>query len=99
MFGRRKKQVMLTWDAGDGKVREMPLEDWEAPEEGVISLSLAFFQDPDPCEIHRGAVAQRVFLSLTRNYLDRGWVDTSSLNAEERCFFPEKGRLKVWENA
>ena len=33
-------------------------------EELVIALSIEFFDDPTPCEIHRSAVLSRIFLSI-----------------------------------
>lgn len=68
MFGRKKKpaaQASLTvWSESgevlyDGRLTGLVLRD-----ETIKRLSLHFFNDPEPCKIHRSAVLSRVFAEL-----------------------------------
>ena len=68
MFGRKraiKRQTTLTLtdEAGcilyTGNLTGMNVQD-----DLVVALSVEFFDDPAPCEIHRNAVLSRIFLSI-----------------------------------
>lgn len=64
------------------KIKSLPIK-----EEGIIRKSIEFFNDPEPCFIHRGAVAARITAEIYEyfsNNVKKGmneiqWVD-----------FPEK---------
>lgn len=45
----------------EGKLEALPLR-----EEIILAKSEEFFNDPDPCYIHRGAVSIRLYLELER---------------------------------
>lgn len=77
MFGRRKSGAAARHEAMaagpqriridapqgvlyDGALTAMPL-----PDALIIELSIEFFDDPEPCQIHRGAVLKRVFMDIT----------------------------------
>ncbi len=66
MFGRKRPK--RTWQvelwAGDRLIDEAPLEEFQFPEAGVIAMSVEFFNDPTPCEIHRGAVRWRALQAM-----------------------------------
>lgn len=72
MFGRKKtapgaarnapQQIRVDGPAGvlyDGALTALTV-----PEPLIIELSMEFFDDPEPCQIHRGAVLRRVFMEL-----------------------------------
>ncbi|MDE6975193.1 MAG: hypothetical protein K2P38_19215 [Lachnospiraceae bacterium] len=46
-----------------GKWDELPLD-----EKIIIEYSIRFFDDPDPCYIHRGAVRVRLLAELEESY-------------------------------
>ena len=66
MFGRKRPK--RTWRvelwAGDRLIDAAPLEDFQFPEDGVVSMSVEFSNDPTPCEIHRGAVRWRALQAM-----------------------------------
>ena len=68
MLGAKEKakeriNIIVTNAAGnvlyDGRLTGLTLT-----EEMVKSLSVLFFDDPEPCEIHRSAVLSRVFMEI-----------------------------------
>ncbi len=67
-FGKKKKeappQLVLT-GADGGETARMPLVELALPEEVVLELSRMYFNDPEPCEIHRAAVHKRAMMELT----------------------------------
>ena len=66
MFGRKKnppKRLTLTDESGAVLFSSL-LTDLVIPDDVVIALSTEFFNDPNPCEIHRSAVLSRAFLSI-----------------------------------
>lgn len=50
----------------------------------VIELSIRYFNDPEPCFIHRGAVLSRVFGELEAVLTDQ-WIAIDQLDAEIQC--------------
>lgn len=70
MFGRKKtaQKHVMTLILLDGEMKELlacRVSDYELPEKVVLALSEEYFGDPDPCEIHRGAVHNRVMMEIT----------------------------------
>ncbi len=68
MFGFRKKtaarpQITL-WGSGGDPLYKGPLTGLRLTDETIVSLSVHFFNDPEPCEIHRSAVLSRVFTEI-----------------------------------
>lgn len=61
----------------DGALEALVLE-----EALVLSLSVSFFGDPEPCFIHRSAVLQRAYMELTQALEGRGPVQVSALPAD-----------------
>lgn len=64
-----KNQVLFT-----GKIEDICIA-----EEMVIELSIAYFNDPSPCYIHRGAVLSRVFLELEEALPEQGQLRVEEL--------------------
>lgn len=48
----------------DGELYELPIKD-----ERIISGSIEFFNDPEPCMIHRSAVISKYYMQI-ENWLD-----------------------------
>lgn len=63
----KRKVVRLVFDENE----RVDLNDLRIPDEHVISLSVEYFADPTPCEIHRGAVRARV-LAEVEQFLKSG---------------------------
>lgn len=60
LFGRKKpKKKFLIYAEGKEALRA-PLIEIPIREEVIIEKSIAFFDDPEPCYIHRGAVVTRL---------------------------------------
>ena len=72
-----------------------PLYECPLKDDGVVALSIEFFDDPHPCEIHRGAVRWRVMDDL-RDRSDGSWIDIDSLSEEIRLVMPaEAAKIRV----
>ena len=67
MFGRKKRhpgyRIILRGEGG-AIVQSADSQDYVIPEAGVVRLSTEFFNDPEPCEIHRAAVRSRALQQL-----------------------------------
>lgn len=94
MFGRKKaahKRVM-TLILLDGEMKELlacRVGDYELPEKIVLALSEEYFGDPDPCEIHRGAVHNRVMMEITDFCAAGNTKKLSDFPEHARAWFPE----------
>ena len=68
MFKRREKahaQPRIAISSGDGAVLyDGKLTGLALRDETIVKLSIQYFDDPEPCEIHRSAVLSRVFMEL-----------------------------------
>lgn len=62
MFGSKKKKTKKKFSifAGGKEVFRAPLIEIPLKEETIIQKSIQFFDDPEPCYIHRGAVVTRL---------------------------------------
>ena len=60
MFRARSRDTILTVRNTDGSIlAEAPTSIFPYEEEGIIRASIEFYHDPEPCEIHRGAIVSR----------------------------------------
>lgn len=59
----------------EGPVSEIPLT-----EEAILSASIRYFNDPEPCEIHRSAARLRIAADLTASLL-QGEKDLAQIRA------------------
>lgn len=71
MFGRKKQREQITPSpqriritGASGTLYDGAITGLNIPEKLIIELSIEFFDDPEPCHIHRGAVLRRVFMEL-----------------------------------
>ena len=90
MFRKRSKDFRITVkNAGGGILCEALSGDFVFQEAGIIQSSIEFFRDPEPCEIHRGAVRARA-LGQLRMVCPMGQIVTvSTLDPLLRAMLPE----------
>ncbi len=55
---------VLFFSSNSGQLAKMKLTNLPLKESAVLSKSIEFFNDPEPCMIHRGAVMKRLFLEM-----------------------------------
>ena len=89
--------MLALYGAADEPLYRGPLAAWPLPEREVMRLSIQYFNDPEPCHIHRAAVSQRAFLELMRARLGAERESTAILDAEQRAWFPDAARFSLWE--
>lgn len=100
MFGRKRRKAeprAAALDAAGAVLAEAPLMEFPISEEAVVALSIEFFNDPEPCEIHRGAVRWRVLQAMKEASGGRA-VPVEALEPAIRAALPEDcAVVKVWE--
>lgn len=87
-INRSRTVQRLSLIAADGTVLlSVPVQDMPIPEPCIIELSVLFFNDPEPCEIHRSAVRLRAVAELQAACPIGQEVPIGSLNDfQQRCF-------------
>lgn len=100
MFGRKRRKsepLAVALDAAGAALVEAPLQDFPIPDGAVVALSIEFFNDPEPCEIHRGAVRWRV-LQAMQQASGGEVVPVGALEPGIRCALPDgAAAFRVWE--
>lgn len=68
----KKKSVLpsITLSAGDSVIYKGYLKDLPIKEKIILQKSIQFFSDPEPCHIHRSAVALRLTEELYQKRSD-----------------------------
>ncbi|MGI6173107.1 MAG: hypothetical protein ACOYI8_04330 [Christensenellales bacterium] len=94
MFKRRKKPVFRLQI---GQNPPILLQELALPEEMILALSVKFFNDPEPCAIHRGAVRNRVLMQLTALKDAPQPVSVDSLDAMYRALFAGETTIRIYE--
>ena len=61
-----KQLIIKITNANKDVIQEKHLYDLPVREEIVIMKSVEFFNDPEPCYIHRGAVLNRLYHEIER---------------------------------
>lgn len=92
MKTKHKWPELIWFDAGGAVLGQYPLNDLPLREETVIGLSIEFFNDPEPCMIHRSAVMSRMYMELYEYITANAASGLSQLEFEElpqrlRTFF------------
>lgn len=93
MFNRKNKtrasvRIELL-DEGGTVLGAWPAAQFPLPEDVVLALSVEYFNDPEPCHIHRSAVHKRAMMELMECCPVGTQVAVSSLAAAQRRYFPE----------
>ena len=94
MFGkkrtpRRAPQQLVLLRSDATVISTCPTADYVLPEPVVLALSVEYFNDPEPCHIHRGAVHQRAMMELLEHCPIGETVLISSLPEQMQSYFPE----------
>ena len=98
MFGKKRRKAdhrITVTDAAGSAILDVMSTDFELPEEAVIRLSIEFFNDPSPCEIHRAAVRWRAVQQLVESCPKGQKVPVEKLDPLLRGVFP-KGAVAVY---
>lgn len=69
-------------------IYESPLKEYRLPENVVLELSNEFYSDPEPCEIHRGAIHMRVYMELLEICPEGATKRISELDERVQSYFP-----------
>lgn len=93
MFGRKKQRrkaelQLILLRADDEVLLACPLAEYVLPEKVVLALSTEYFDDPEPCSIHRSAVHKRAMLELMDFCPAGQTAAVASLPAAMRAWFP-----------
>ena len=93
MFGRKKKrrgaEVRLALlDRNGSAILVCPVGEYDLPEKTVIALSTEYFDDPEPCDIHRSAVHRRAMMELMELCPSGTTASVADLPAAMRAWFP-----------
>ena len=91
MFGRKNKRKTVScitlYDAQGAVISTCPTNEFVMPEDIVISLSIEYFNDPEPCHIHRGAVHRRALMELMEGCPAGETVQVSALPESQQHYF------------
>ena len=103
MFRKRVKPSKtvsrITLYGADGAVlASCPAAEFALPEETVLALSVEYFNDPEPCSIHRGAVHRRAMMELMEHCPAGQTVRLSELSERQRGYFaPNVAAVRIGE--
>lgn len=111
MFGRKKKDAparreritespqRIAISGAAGVMYDGALTALDIPEKLIIELSIEFFDDPEPCQIHRGAVLRRVFMELTERLGENSTTAARDLPAEAArylCAYSDMTEVRMY---
>ena len=103
MFARKKRRQdrrIVVRDERGNVLLSADESDYVIPEAGVLRLSMEFFNDPEPCEIHRAAVRSRSLQHLRECCSVGETVPLSALDPLLRAVFPENAAsVQILEDA
>lgn len=74
LFGKKKLKKKFSIYAGGREAFRAPLIEIPIQEDVIIEKSIAFFDDPEPCYIHRGAVVTRLAGEIEDAVREKGGV-------------------------
>ena len=91
MLGRKTKRApamqLHLLDADGHLLQTLALAELKLPEDVVLELSELYFNDPEPCHIHRAAVHKRAVMELMERCPAGERVPIATLTAiQQRCF-------------
>lgn len=89
-------------DGSGASLYQGRLEHLRFEEECILWLSVEFFEDPAPCEIHRSAVILRAVEEIRSACAAAEALPCSALSARIRrllAAYPGGASIRVWEEA
>lgn len=86
--GKKRLHIHL-YDRANACVGTYTLMEFPMPEEIIIALSVQYFDDPEPCHIHRAAVLTRAMEELLKDCEIGKQYLVDALPAERRLYFDE----------
>ena len=91
MLGRKTKRApamqLHLLDADGHLLQTLAPAELKLPEDVVLELSELYFNDPEPCHIHRAAVHKRAVMELMERCSAGERVPIAALTAiQQRCF-------------
>lgn len=94
MFLKKEKAVhRASWitllNADGAALNSCPTGEFALPEDVVVQLSIEYFNDPEPCAIHRGAVHRRAMMELLEHCPIGEAVTLEQLDPKQRGYFAE----------
>ena len=102
MFGKWKRQrlcrIVVRGAAGE-ILMDADEANYTLSEAAVVALSVEFFNDPEPCEIHRAAVRHRAVQQLREACPSGVDVPADGLTSELRALLPEGAATVRFEEA
>lgn len=103
MFSRKRKRAVCrvtARDAAGAVLLSAPAGEFPLPEAATVALSVEFFNDPEPCEIHRAAVRSRALRELEERCPKGETVPVEALGERLSRLFPEGTRsVAITEDA
>ena len=96
MFGKKRRKTecqIIARDASGATLLAQSASEFQLPEDVTLDLSIEFFNDPQPCEIHRAAVRWRAIQQLQESCQKNVDIPLSSLDEGLRRFFPSEARF------
>lgn len=105
MFGKKSKQKaahsLTLCDQSGAALQTLPLQALQLPEAAVLELSVLYFNDPEPCHIHRAAVHKRAMMELMERCPLGERVPLDGLTALQRRYFsdPAVAFVRITEDA
>lgn len=102
MFGRKRKAVWMAslLDAEGESLYLAPVDRLRFEEPVVVALSVEFFDDPSPCEIHRSAVVLRAIEEIRSACAGQEHRPVAGLSPRVQGLlsaYPEAQGIRVWE--
>ena len=104
MFLKKEKAARRTsWvtllDVDGAALNSCPTGEFALPEETVLQLSVEYFNDPEPCAIHRGAVPRRAMMARREHCPIGETVAIEQLSPKQRSYFAENvAAVRIEEN-
>ena len=88
MIRRKRKQTkIMLYDSRGVCLRAYAPIDFPLPESTVRELSILYFNDPEPCQIHRAAVQSRAMAELAQGRETGARYPLNSLPETQQKYF------------
>lgn len=91
---KRRPATLTLWDGDGHACFDGELAGLVIPEAVVLALSVKFFNDPEPCYIHRGAVLTRALEELAQVLPAGGRIAVKDLPGAQREYL--SGYAAAW---